>query len=144
MCQITPTNWDTVPFLFWYFHLFDKFNYVKCFLTDLNRKPWSSENRCHFSIHWQRQGLSPCSDTSQPSPLWLLLTCRKLPPRVSIETTGLNPGSRLTAVHFVGDRNPVNKLDIQKRSLSSGNGVRWQWQRQMYFVCFLRVGFVLY
>lgn len=141
---IIPANLDTVTFLFWYLHLFDKLNYVKCFLTDSNRMPRSSENRCPFSIHWQRQGLSPCSDTSRPSPLWLLLACRALAPRVSVETAGLNPGSRQAAVDFVGDRNPINKLDIQKRSLSSGNGVRWQWQRQMYFVCLLCAGFVLY
>lgn len=95
-----------------------------------------------FTGHWQ--GLSPYSDTSQPSQLWLLWVFRKLPPKVSTETTGLNPGPRLTVADFAGDRNPINKLHIQKQSLSSGNGARCWWQRQMCFVCPLNVGFALY
>lgn len=90
--QVLSTNWDAVTFLFCYFHLFDKFSYVTCFLTDPNGMPWSSEDRCPFSIQWAVAGRSLAVIPGHlPScgSCWFLGSCLLAQPWLWINSSGL-------------------------------------------------------
>lgn len=110
------TNSDTVMFPFWYFHLFDKFSSLQWFLTALNRKFSSSENKCHSSVHWGLAGAATLQ--------WHLTAF--LVGAVG-ETSSQDKHGDYRVQSWLqtgsGDRNTINKLNIQKWSLSLKRGL---------------------